>query len=38
MPSHGTTGPKPALTVRDLSWLRETWSGSLIVKGIQQRR
>ena len=25
----------PALTVRDLSWLRETWSGPLIVKGIQ---
>src|ERR671936_2544014 len=25
----------PSLTVRDLSWLRETWSGPLIVKGIQ---
>ncbi|HEV8164885.1 MAG TPA: alpha-hydroxy acid oxidase [Actinomycetota bacterium] len=25
----------PALTVRDLMWLRETWSGPLIVKGIQ---
>jgi L-lactate dehydrogenase (cytochrome) len=25
----------PSLTVQDLSWLRETWSGPLIVKGIQ---
>jgi L-lactate dehydrogenase (cytochrome) len=25
----------PSLTVRDLSWLRETWSGPLLVKGIQ---
>jgi len=25
----------PSLTPRDLSWLRETWSGPLIVKGIQ---
>jgi L-lactate dehydrogenase (cytochrome) len=25
----------PSLTVRDLAWLRETWSGPLIVKGIQ---
>jgi L-lactate dehydrogenase (cytochrome) len=25
----------PSLTLRDLSWLRETWSGPLIVKGIQ---
>jgi L-lactate dehydrogenase (cytochrome) len=25
----------PGLTVRDLSWLRETWSGPLLVKGIQ---
>ena len=25
----------PSLTVRDLSWLRESWSGPLIVKGIQ---
>ncbi len=25
----------PSLTSRDLSWLRETWSGPLIVKGVQ---
>jgi L-lactate dehydrogenase (cytochrome) len=25
----------PSLTPRDLSWLRESWSGPLIVKGIQ---
>jgi L-lactate dehydrogenase (cytochrome) len=25
----------PSLTLEDLSWLRETWSGPLIVKGIQ---
>jgi L-lactate dehydrogenase (cytochrome) len=25
----------PSLTVRDLAWLREQWSGPLIVKGIQ---
>jgi L-lactate dehydrogenase (cytochrome) len=25
----------PSLTVRDVSWLRETWPGPLIVKGIQ---
>ena len=25
----------PSLTLRDLAWLRETWSGPLIVKGIQ---
>ena len=25
----------PSLTVRDVEWLRETWSGPLIVKGIQ---
>jgi L-lactate dehydrogenase (cytochrome) len=25
----------PSLTVRDVAWLRETWSGPLIVKGIQ---
>jgi L-lactate dehydrogenase (cytochrome) len=25
----------PSLTARDLSWLRESWSGPLIVKGIQ---
>jgi L-lactate dehydrogenase (cytochrome) len=25
----------PSLTVRDLAWLRELWSGPLIVKGIQ---
>jgi L-lactate dehydrogenase (cytochrome) len=25
----------PSLTVRDLAWLRETWSGPLLVKGIQ---
>ncbi len=25
----------PSVTSRDLSWLRETWSGPLIVKGIQ---
>jgi L-lactate dehydrogenase (cytochrome) len=25
----------PSLTVRDLSWLRERWSGPLLVKGIQ---
>ncbi len=25
----------PSLTSRDLTWLRETWSGPLIVKGIQ---
>ena len=25
----------PSLTVRDLSWLRESWSGPLVVKGIQ---
>jgi L-lactate dehydrogenase (cytochrome) len=33
-----TTDPQmfdPSLTPRDLSWLRETWSGPLIVKGIQ---
>jgi L-lactate dehydrogenase (cytochrome) len=24
----------PALTMRDLSWLRETWTGPLVVKGI----
>src|SRR5919198_3647780 len=25
----------PSVTPRDLSWLRETWSGPLVVKGIQ---
>jgi L-lactate dehydrogenase (cytochrome) len=25
----------PSLTVRDVEWLRETWSGPLLVKGIQ---
>jgi L-lactate dehydrogenase (cytochrome) len=25
----------PSLTVRDVEWLRETWTGPLIVKGIQ---
>jgi len=25
----------PSLTVRDVEWLRETWSGPLVVKGIQ---
>jgi L-lactate dehydrogenase (cytochrome) len=25
----------PSLTPRDLSWLRESWSGPLIVKGVQ---
>src|SRR5215211_8524576 len=25
----------PSLTVRDVEWLRESWSGPLIVKGIQ---
>ena len=25
----------PSLTVRDLAWLRDTWSGPLMVKGIQ---
>jgi L-lactate dehydrogenase (cytochrome) len=25
----------PSLTVRDVTWLREAWSGPLIVKGIQ---
>jgi L-lactate dehydrogenase (cytochrome) len=25
----------PSLTVRDVTWLRETWPGPLIVKGIQ---
>ncbi len=25
----------PSVTSRDLSWLRETWSGPLIVKGVQ---
>jgi L-lactate dehydrogenase (cytochrome) len=25
----------PSLTIRDVEWLRETWSGPLVVKGIQ---
>jgi L-lactate dehydrogenase (cytochrome) len=25
----------PALTMADIEWLRETWSGKLVVKGIQ---
>jgi L-lactate dehydrogenase (cytochrome) len=27
---------EPALTARDVEWLRETWTGSLVVKGVQR--